>query len=270
MNDLQGPRRSALASGVPESVVDWWLGFARVQLEFSQLDETDPASSDAVVAGRFGGRPRLPADVEWNGYPHFVASLDLAALPRDLPGLPLPPDGTLLIFGDVEEGWSTAGASELGCRVLHVPAGTPTAERVPPESPDVADHVREPYPLRYLRRWTLPEENEPAIALDEDHRALFDEHDLGSFASDEFLKDAVFLLGGHSDGVQDDPCVQNSEWRTHDSDDWRLLASWTTGTQPDGYDASLYWIIPREDLEAGRFDRVMLETQMHDSQGSYS
>ncbi|WP_223190643.1 DUF1963 domain-containing protein [Nonomuraea terrae] len=54
---------------------------------------------DGPVVGHFGGPLMLPADVtDPRRGQHLIASIDLAALPEDATGLPLPPDGRLLLF----------------------------------------------------------------------------------------------------------------------------------------------------------------------------
>jgi hypothetical protein len=100
-----------------------------------------PGQSADLLVGRAGGLPHLPVDMPWPADPEdtplpFVASFDCAALPR-IDGLPLPADGSLLVFLHHEEAYDTFDRQkeQQYARIVHVPAGTPTAARAPADLP---------------------------------------------------------------------------------------------------------------------------------------
>jgi hypothetical protein len=100
-----------------------------------------PGQSADLLVGRAGGLPHLPVGVPWpsdseDGPLPFVASFDCAALPR-VDGLPLPPDGSLLVFLHHEEAYDTfdRGKEQQYARILHVPAGTDTVAEAPEDYP---------------------------------------------------------------------------------------------------------------------------------------
>lgn len=269
MDEIQSQRQAARERGIPESVIELWLGLARPQLVFSRIEDHNGAA-DAQTAGRYGGHPALPADVDWDGYPDFTAEIDCAALPPDLPGFPLPKHGTLLLFGSKEEpfDYSDAEAERRG-RVLYIPAGTPTSERIPPSSPDYPDYYCVPFLLRCTQHWTLPDSEDPTVFLNEEYSALFEQYDLNSLMTDS-AGAGVLSLAGHGIAVQDHPCLSYSDEQRCGSSNWRLLAESTATLGPHGFDGSFFWSIPAEDLNARRFDRVMFDTQMHDSRGTFT
>ncbi|MDU0288419.1 DUF1963 domain-containing protein [Saccharothrix longispora] len=272
MNDLQVFRRAALERGTPEPVVDWWLGLARPQLLFHRYEDSHRAAG-VPVAGTYGGYPRLPADVEWDGSLDLVVSIDCATLPRDLPGFPLPADGALLFFGtDYEEDCYCRSCTppERQGRVVHVPVGAVTSERVPPEDPeDEEDEYPEgesltgPFPIRWTHRWAFPADESTAVRRSEEYREAFQRYDLQSFASILDGDDAVFALGGYALHSQDELSAQLEEERYAGSEDWRQLAEWATTFKGYGNTGRAMWCISREDLGVARFDRIMVSTDIN-------
>ncbi|MFA3875722.1 DUF1963 domain-containing protein [Streptomyces sp. MMCC 100] len=109
------------------------------------------------MVGRTGGWPRLPVGMPWpttnsqTPLP-FVASFDCAALPR-VDDLPLPPDGSLLVFLHHEEAYETCdrGEEQQHARSVHVPAGTDTVAAA------LADYPR--YPFTTQREFIGPEQD---------------------------------------------------------------------------------------------------------------
>ncbi|MBQ0977461.1 DUF1963 domain-containing protein [Micromonospora sp. M61] len=104
-----------------------------------------PGQPADLLVGRAGGLPQLPVGMPWptdpEGYPlPFIASFDCAALPR-VERLPLPSDGSLLVFLHHEEDYDVcerSGEQQYG-RLLYVRAGTETAAQLP------ADYAAHPY-----------------------------------------------------------------------------------------------------------------------------
>ncbi|WP_435828602.1 DUF1963 domain-containing protein [Nocardiopsis dassonvillei] len=124
MDSFEEYRDAARRSGVPEHAVDTGLRLARPQIGLGPAD-----GGGGVLAGRYGGRPVLPPDVDWNGFPDLIASVDCAALPRDVLDFPLPQDGHLLFFANRCDLEGSAGDGA----VVHVPSGAAAVERVPDE-----------------------------------------------------------------------------------------------------------------------------------------
>lgn len=95
-----------------------------------------------------GGRPPLPAGVDWPRHPghgmplHYLCGIDCAEMPRVPCEAALPEDGMLLFFADIDEEMlqliDFEGEGETPWRVLHVPAGAPPRD-FPDDMPDV-DH----------------------------------------------------------------------------------------------------------------------------------
>ncbi|MGM1058570.1 DUF1963 domain-containing protein [Saccharothrix sp. Mg75] len=155
--------QAAISQGVPKDEVDKFAGQLRFAVWLSG------ARADEEIVGQEGGLPRLPVGTEWptdgDGYAlPFIASVDFAALPR-AEGLPLPTDGSLLLFLQYEEDamahFRPDGQPKYA-RVLHVPAGTETAvPPLPPELEGMDDHgMPLLIPERTLSAWVeadLPE-----------------------------------------------------------------------------------------------------------------
>lgn len=111
-----------------------------------------PPGSEAPGNSHLGGLPSLPPHVPWprgrsTGQPlHFLAQIDCAEMPRVATDTPLPPDGLLLFFGDIDEEmlWCDDEAADR-TRVLYVPAPQQVAEKqaVPDDMPDIGHASQE-------------------------------------------------------------------------------------------------------------------------------
>ncbi|MGW8528836.1 DUF1963 domain-containing protein [Nocardiopsis sp. NPDC055824] len=255
-------REQALDKGVPADDVDRWLGLARPKLRTAR-DGSGPA------VGRLGGPLMLPPDVPtpatvWgpdNSYEYqLIATLDLAAIPPGATDLPLPPDGHVLLFANVEldEELLPGGA-------VYVPAGTPVEEREVSldyepyeyDSPEALDdELRRTGDLRLTPGVGLPScpVGDEALALHPHAETL---QEVWSEQSDE---GGEWQIGGYAadfDGYGDPAPAsayseEDGQWPG--PGDWVLLAQWVG--VPMGI---LYWTIPRQDLEARRFDRVVVQ-----------
>ncbi|MCP2265594.1 DUF1963 domain-containing protein [Promicromonospora thailandica] len=255
-------REQALDEGVPADDVDRWLGLARPALR------TAPGG-DGPVVGRLGTPLLLPPDAPTpaagygpvrSGDQQLVVTLDLATLPPGATDLPLPPDGHLLLFANVElEDELVAGGA------VHVPAGTPVEERV--VAPDYEPYgYASPAALdEALRRSgdlrLVPAVSLPTCSLDPE---ADDEHPfaetLQEIWSDLTEDGGEWQVGGHADDFDGygDPARRSADHGSgeHDTrpEDWVLLAQWYG--VPMGL---LYWTITRQDLRERRFDRVVVQ-----------
>lgn len=114
---LQPFREEALRRGIPAEDVERWIATARPS-------GTLVTSGNGPVVGRYGGPLMLPGNAPDPWYP-LLATLDCAALPEEVTGLPLPLDGRLLLFAFPE---MTCYGDSTG-EVMYIPTGTPVEER---------------------------------------------------------------------------------------------------------------------------------------------
>ncbi len=98
---------------------------------------------------RFGGLPLLPDNVDWprrsnhNTPLHFLAMIDCSEMPSLAGQPPLPPDGLLLFFVDIEEEMDVSYEDDEDpppYRVIYVPEGATASERALPEDLPPFDH----------------------------------------------------------------------------------------------------------------------------------
>ncbi len=258
-------REQALDRGVPADDVDRWLGLARPKLRTAR-DGTGP------VVGRLGSPLMLPPDVPtpatvWDSDDpdgscehQLIATLDLAAIPPEATDLPLPPDGRVLLFANIE-----LDDVVLSGGAVYVPAGTPVEERKVSldyepyeyDSPeDLDDELRRTGDLRLIHGVGLPScPVEDEVLARHPHAKTL--QDVWSEQSDE---GGEWQIGGYAadfDGYGDPaPASASLEEgvRGTSPEDWVLLAQWIG--VPMGV---LYWTITRQDLEARRFDRVVVQ-----------
>ncbi|MER6325098.1 DUF1963 domain-containing protein [Streptomyces coelicoflavus] len=261
-------REQALERGVPAPDVDRWLGLARPMLRMA-------ADGNGPVVGRLGGPLMLPPDVPTPGDRHgaagaedeyasdhqLIATLDLSAVPPGATDLPLPPDGSLLLFVNADlEPWPEGGA-------VYVPAGVPVEERESSPDYEVYEYdtpeeldaeLRDVGDLRLVPGVSLPTTPPDAATLARHPHA----ETLREVWSDQRDGGGGWQLGGHAANFDDygDPVAGSAEPDDEaplsDRDAWVLLAQWA------GFPMSiLYWTITRQDLAARRFDRVAVQMQ---------
>jgi hypothetical protein len=159
-------RRAAIEQGVPEDEAENFAGLLRFTIWANERYNGQivahprglpPGQTADVLVGRAGGWPRLPVGMPWpttnsqTPLP-FVASFDCAALPR-VDDLPLPPDGSLLIFLHHEKAYDTydRGEEQQHARIVYVPAGTDTVAAT------LADYPC--YPFTTQREFIGPEQD---------------------------------------------------------------------------------------------------------------
>lgn len=114
---------------------------AKAELEASALNAVYlkrhwPVGTPYHGNSHFGGLPSLPAHTPWprhesNNQPlHFLAQIDCAEMPNPETPTPLPPDGMLFFFADINSDMDWGDGTKT-TRVLYVPA----ARQVAPKSP---------------------------------------------------------------------------------------------------------------------------------------
>ncbi len=238
-------RAEAAARGLAAGDVENWI---RAALPAVYVAE----GSEGPVVIRLGGNPMLPDGVPEPCCP-FVAAVDCALIPPDAAGLPLPPDGQLLLF---------AAASVLGgarslrrdC-VVYVPAGTPTTER------PFAETWRGAYPQRQLRAlWPQLSWPDDEGDFDEDGEWRDVTGELGGVWSDVTGRPPAWgwtlQLGGH-------PITRNYPPGEGPGGDWVLLATWQCGDEVTELDGGLvHWVIRRKDLADLRFEETYITVDM--------
>ncbi|MEU9782190.1 DUF1963 domain-containing protein [Streptomyces phaeochromogenes] len=246
MNALDDYRVAARKRGVPEDLLDRALRLARPRLELRSTE-----GSDAPVVGQYGGRPQLPPDVEWTGFPAFVASVDCAAVPVGELDIQLPEDGHLLFFANNSEPSYVPGPTQEG-RVVYVPAGTATTERVPSE--EDAPYTFEPYPLRCRLDRFMPDTNHD-IADKETVRLIH------PYLVDHWEETTTgeLTLGGYASVIHHDP----APWPVTDDEAFIMLAraDFTFVDTPLSCAAS--WLIRPRDLAERNFEGVRLDFQSY-------
>lgn len=266
-------RAEAVERAIPVGLVDGWIALTR---PCALLEDR----GDGPVVGRFGGPLLLPGGTPDPEYP-YVASIDLAALPKESTDLSLPPDGHLLLFTWI---WDAADCRNQG-QAVYVPAGTPVAERdrnawnkaqsEGEERRQEYQEVFDSFPQGELRARTEP--SLPSFSLlaellgGERHPARFQHFDeLGSLWDRLGLDeghDGYLRIGGHSDEDLLEAVVHAAVHSAEDgnwgggepvseaADDWVVLAHWQPGSGIEQAD-SVQWGIQRTDLAARRFDRT--------------
>jgi hypothetical protein len=251
-------RAEMLRQNVPSAVVEQWTG-AALPCATLTLD------GDGPVVGRYGGPLLLPPDAPDPEFP-LIASLNCADLPEEVTGLPLPPDGRLLLFAYPD--------MDAGGEVMYVPEGAAVEERakIPSfydEDPDYQE-ISEGFwrgELHLTTDASLPFHGSKAKATDRGWRG----EDLpwapyGSIHGElwnvdgrDFPRGGWVQVGGHAkEEVMDANPVESAAIQadeTGDLEDWVLLADWHAGiVSREGF--SLHWAIRRQELVARRFDRV--------------
>jgi hypothetical protein len=270
--DLQPWRELARERAIPEPVIDQWLGLARPHLTLHQAqhDPADgPAPADAPIVGYRGGHPSLPADDEWDGEADFIAALDCAALPHDLPGLPLPADGQLLFF-------HTSQPSDFpgfDGYVQYIPAGTATAERV-----ITTDHRAEAlrrgleperFALQCWQFWDPPNLECHGEFISKDNfielmpKGFLElMHDLRDPRPAYVRDNEAMVLGGYCH-AESDTCGGAADCDP-EKKEWRLLATFYREIHQgrDDLPYQVQWVIREADLAAGNFDQVKAYSTM--------
>jgi hypothetical protein len=227
---LQIWREHARGLGLAEPAIDRWLRLARPQLALHKV-----------------------TDIEWSGAPDFIASIDCAALPSNLPGFPLPKDGHLLFFHYVEWGGVESQYPEGDGQVLYIPAGTATSERIITANRHPEVEPAERFPLQCSLYWDpthgccgpIPDIFDQLTAL-EDPRPAYVRN-----------MDVEMLVGGYCFTETSGPC-DLAEYSDPEHKKWRQLAHMERDLSDHGEPLPFFvrWVIREDDLAEQRFDRV--------------
>ena len=265
-----------------------WIKLLRPGFHLRALNE-----GDEPVA-QLGGNPRLPADLAWpvwegHGPLNFIASIDCARVPTKDLDIPLPESGTLLFFyydglGSSSVAYDDPDSVFNGTRVLYVPADAELSEVAAPEGTSPFSRLD----LGGELIATAPDnENATLIAAygdpsdpvayvdypttDPDGTGFWD--DVSAFRRDNWPHHRV---GGYSlpvqgavepegaqafhPGKEQEAEAARKELATDlvlliqiDSDP-RVGMAWADAGR-------LYWMIRREDLAAGRFEKTTFTWQ---------
>ena len=265
-----------------------WIKLLRPGFHLRALNE-----GDEPVA-QLGGNPRLPADLAWpvwegHGPLDFIASIDCARVPTKDLDIPLPESGTLLFFyydglGSSSVAYDDPDSVFNGTRVLYVPADAELSVVAAPEGTSPFSRLD----LGGELIATAPDnENATLIAAygdpsdpvayvdypttDPDGTGFWD--DVSAFRRDNWPHHRV---GGYSlpvqgavepegaqafhPGKEQEAEAARKELATDlvlliqiDSDP-RVGMAWADAGR-------LYWMIRREDLAAGRFEKTTFTWQ---------
>ncbi|MGI5350306.1 DUF1963 domain-containing protein [Streptomyces sp. CA-250714] len=245
-----------------------WLRLLRPGIRLRRHRED---AGEGSVVGHFAGLPGLPEGMAWpswegRGPMHHQATLDCALLPTHELDIPLPPDGELVFFyfdsfesdcdfifvpGDHEE---EPGA---GIKLLYIPASEPTRPRQAPYDLDRHTQKRPFFLNGIVPTWPDAEyavvsDITGAFYHDPDHPSYDPSHPYYHAEVDlaaELGGDPASQVGGYAPWGQ--PPVVPPESAEPDELDWVHLATFEAFR--DGW---LHWMIYREDLAEGRFDRA--------------
>jgi hypothetical protein len=265
-----------------------WIGLLRPGYHLRAL------GSDEPLVAYLGGDPLLPADVEWptwegHGPLNFVAAVDCGEVPTDELDIPLPKSGALLFFyydglGESSVIYTDPDSVINGTRVLYVPAEADVAERPAPDgvtryprlllggeliatAPDnenaalIAAYGNPDDPAGYVDYPLAdPDDNgfwDDVSAFRRDHSP---HHRVGGYSLP--IQGAVEVEGAHvlAPGTQE----QAEEARKGLVPELVLLAQIDSDSRSGmgwGDAGRLFWMIRREDLAAGSFDKATFTWQ---------
>lgn len=271
-----------------EQDAETWTGLLRPGFQLRALE------SEGSVAAYLGGDPLLPKDVEWpvwegHGPLHFVAAVDCGQVPAQELDIPLPTSGQLLFFyfdglGDSSVSVTDPDSVINGTRVIYVPEDAEIAPRTAPEG-------AAPYPRLLLTGEviaTAPDNENAALiaafgdpsdpseycdypttdpngtdfwealtAIRRDHQP---HHQIGGYALP--VQGAVEREGAQVVHPGEDEAAIDA--RKQLASRLVLLAQVDSDSRSgmNWDDAGrLYWLITRDDLAAGRFDKATFTWQ---------
>lgn len=252
----------ARANGFADRV-SRFLGVAMPALATEVGDDLDEAVGGA---SRYGGRPELPPGLAWpardSGKPlAFLAQLRLADLCGSIPGRDLPADGLFSVFYDLFD-WDRdtddyTGEARDGWQFFYFPDVTNLAPRDFPDG--VGPNLRFlPYSLTFTEYLTLPPVFSPRgmeLELGDDIPTL--DRYANEVAGPQTWPAGRQRVLGYPDAQSWEPSLDRGV---------RHLVTVGPADPPgwllgDGSDRDLRFLVPAEDLQNGRFDRVWHEAE---------
>lgn len=272
---------------LPPPVADIWTGLLRPAVRLRR------AGAGEQVVGQLGGSPALPDGTQWPrsqaGRPlGFVAGIDLGRVPVASLDMPLPGDGTLLLFyrdpsQDPHEAFWISDPAPVpqpptGC-VVFVSAGTVTTGRTEPGAA-----VYPEIPLAGELTATGPDWEHPALVQavaalsDADREFMADPFNSDPFRIEmgERIDQPRHRIGGYADPVQGSVEVAVAHQRLGgrvsytDPALYDQAREWTSLVQIDSDDdadmmwgdcGSLCWVMRPDDIAGGRFQASAFITQ---------
>ncbi|MEU4241712.1 YwqG family protein [Actinoplanes sp. NPDC026619] len=277
----------AARATLPPAVADAWIGLLRPAIRLRR------AEAGEQTVGQLGGSPALPDGMPWPRSQAgrslgFVAGIDLSRLPISSLDVPLPADGTLLLFyrDPSEDPYEVFLISDpvpveqppTGL-VVFVPEGTVTTVRTEPGAaiyPEV--------PLTGELIATGPDWEHPALRSAVAQLSDADRDFMADASNSDDFRDEVgdrtepprHYLGGYADPVQGSVEVEAAQQHLGS----RLPYSdpalcdqarrWTSLVQIDSDDdagmmwgdcGSLYWMMRPDDIAAARFEAAAFTFQ---------
>ncbi|MFH8453258.1 DUF1963 domain-containing protein [Streptomyces fungicidicus] len=286
-------RAFARRHGVSDDAITRLLWSMEPAVYFEREVPESVRPGDRVI-GHIGGAPALPLDMKWEMGDIFVASFDLAAVPRTLFDDGLPREGHLLLFT-----WSDAG----GGKALYIPPGIETAVAPAPVPSELDLQFGSSHMV--LDRWTMVASRDDAWdahawLIGEDHGGIWGEAegeeaewharleaaveeyaakvgvrpamdnstdklrgvqrnihrswDSSAEAFQRLREEAVIELRAAPERFDE---VYDRAWRALPEQPLLHLATFNMESlQYEWMDGDISWLISRDDLHAGRFDKV--------------
>ncbi|MDY7090411.1 MAG: YwqG family protein [Actinomycetota bacterium] len=272
---------------LPPAVADAWIGLLRPAIRLRRVEAGEQ------TVGQLGGSPALPDGTPWPQSPAgrplgFVAGIDLGRLPVGSLDVPLPADGTLLLFyrdpsEDPDEAFWISDpvpvAQPPAGRVVFVPAGTATTLRTEPGAA-----VYPEVPLAGELIATGPDWEHPSLQQAVEQLPDADREFMAEASNSDEFRDEVgnrtelprHYLGGYADPVQGSVEVEaawqhlGSRQPYSDPALWDQARQWTSLVQIDSDDdaemmwgdcGSLYWVMRPDDIAAARFEAAAFTFQ---------
>ena len=240
--------RNVLASDLTAHA-DKFLRLARPALDYKAVRAAD--KKIPVGAGKLGGLPDLPAGVTWPTHGEkplsFLGQFNFAELSQSVVCRELPAAGWLSVFCRYDEDDGNDFFPKGTWRLLHFPEGTKLVRA--PSGPEMTFRSGR---VTFTETLTVPEEESPwkkdiGLGKDRDVWWTYQEKIAGFRGGHQVL--------GYPGQIQGD--VLGKKTVRH------LL---TIGPDPItgwewGDGGSLYFVLPEDDLLAGRFDRVKMDMQ---------
>jgi uncharacterized protein (TIGR02996 family) len=230
---------------------DEFFSLARPALAVAS--EAAPEAGLAVGAGKYGGRPDLPAGAKWpkfEGEPlAFLGQLNLAALRPSPAARELPGAGVLSMFAAYDRESGNDDFPKGSWRLFHFPG----AAKLVRHEPDAGLPEESCFPscrLWFTEWLTLPHEDSQGV------KRLLDDSEVAEAYADLYVDRALgdHVLGHPVPIQRGEPGKKGARHLLtiggNDDTEWE----WGDG-------GALYFTLPEADLKAGRFDRAAMEMQ---------